>query len=128
MLIKWQARIDNNVTKRSRAGVGENHDFIAQKIEADRFAFTLSSEDITRGKPDPEIYQTAASRFNLPPERMMALEDSETGTRSAAASGAFTVAVPGDHSRHHNFDAATIVVDDLNDLRIYEALGIVRRS
>ena len=89
-----------------------------------RFQFILTSEDVTRGKPNPEIYLTAAQRLGLEPERTLVLEDSENGCRAAAASGAFAVAVPGEHSRTHDFSTASLVVDDLADRRLYEVLGI----
>jgi HAD superfamily hydrolase (TIGR01509 family) len=92
-----------------------------------RFQFILTAEDITRGKPHPEIYLVAAERFGLSPRQMVVLEDSENGCRAAAAAGAFTVAVPGKHSRGHDFAAASLVVDSLGDPRLYEALGIHNR-
>ena len=91
-----------------------------------RFQFILTAEDVVHGKPDPEIYLTAARRFGLMPEETLVLEDSRNGCLAAARAGAFTVAVPGDHSRTHDFSAASLVVDSLSDPRLYAALGIVR--
>ncbi len=91
-----------------------------------RFSFILTSEDITRGKPDPEIYLLAAERFRSPPGEMLVLEDSQNGCRAAAASGAFTVAVPGAHSRRQDFSVANMVIESLEDQRLYEVLGINR--
>ncbi len=89
-----------------------------------RFRFILTSEDVTHGKPNPEIYQTAARRFGLEPRQMMVLEDSQNGCRAAVAAGAFAVAVPGGHSRTHDFTGAQFIADTLADPRIYSALGI----
>ena len=91
---------------------------------ASRFRFILTSEDITRGKPDPEIYLLAAQRLGVPPAEMLVLEDSHNGCRAAAAAGAFTVAVPGEHSRRQDFSAANLVIGSLADRRLYEVLGI----
>ena len=93
---------------------------------APRFRFILTSEDITRGKPDPEIYLLAARRFGVPPAEMLVLEDSQNGCRAAAAAGAFTVAVPGEHSRRQDFSVANLVIESLADRRLYEVLGISR--
>ena len=57
---------------------------------APRFQFVLTAEDIRHGKPDPEIYLTAAWRLGVPPGEMAVLEDSQAGCRAAAAAGAFT--------------------------------------
>jgi HAD superfamily hydrolase (TIGR01509 family) len=89
-----------------------------------RFAFTLTAEDITHGKPHPEIYLKAAERFGLAPREVLVLEDSQTGCRAAAAAGAFAVAVPGAHSRGQDFGTASLVVDSLADPRLYEVLGL----
>ncbi|MGO8689033.1 MAG: HAD family hydrolase [Thermoguttaceae bacterium] len=94
---------------------------------ARRFQFVLTSEDITHGKPHPEIYLTAAKRFGVPPSRMIVLEDSQNGCRSGAAAGARVVAVPGQHSRSHDFSVASLVVDSLADRRLYALLGLKGR-
>jgi len=89
-----------------------------------RFGFILTGEDVTHGKPDPEIYQRAAEKFKVGAGQMMVLEDSQNGCRAAIAAGAFAVAVPNGPSRQHDFSGAALVADTLADRRIYEALGI----
>jgi len=89
-----------------------------------RFAPILTSEDITEGKPHPEIYIKAASRLGIAPNEMLVLEDSQNGCRAAVAAGAIAIAVPGPHSRRHDFTGAALVADSLADQRIYERLGI----
>jgi HAD superfamily hydrolase (TIGR01509 family) len=89
-----------------------------------RFRFVLAAEDIAHGKPDPEIYLTAARRFGAPPAEMAVLEDSENGCLAAAAAGAYVVAVPGEHSRGHDFSMASLVAESLADPRLYLTLGI----
>ncbi len=91
---------------------------------APRFCFILTAESVQNGKPHPEIYLQAADRFGVRPEEMMVLEDSEVGCRAAVASGAFAVAVPGDHSANHSFAGASLVADSLADRRIYQSLGL----
>jgi len=89
-----------------------------------RFDFVLTSENITRGKPDPEVYLLAAERFGVSPREMLVLEDSHFGSRAAATAGAFVVAVPNEHTDGHDFGMANLVVESLEDRRIYEILGI----
>jgi HAD superfamily hydrolase (TIGR01509 family) len=90
-----------------------------------RFQFILTAENVVHGKPHPEIYLTAAGQFGIAPAEMMVLEDSQNGCLAAARAGAFAVAVPGEHSRQHDFSAASLVVDSLADRRLYEVLGIM---
>jgi HAD superfamily hydrolase (TIGR01509 family) len=89
-----------------------------------RFSPILTSEDIVEGKPHPEIYLTAAKRLAIPPAEMLVLEDSQNGCRAAVAAGALTVAVPGAHSRKHDFSGAALIVNSLQDERIYRLLGL----
>jgi HAD superfamily hydrolase (TIGR01509 family) len=58
------------------------------------FRTTVSSEEVARGKPAPDVYLEAAARLGVPPERCAAVEDSANGLRSAAAAGMWVVAVP----------------------------------
>lgn len=80
-----------------------------------RFPVTLTAEDVTHGKPHPEIYETAARRLQIKPHQMLVLEDSETGTRAAAAAGAFTVSVPNRHTAWGDFSMCTLRVSSLHD-------------
>ena len=90
----------------------------------DRFSFLLSAEDVHRGKPDPEIYQLAASRLGISTTAMLVLEDSQTGLTAAVASGACAVAVPGIHSARHDFSQATWIASGLSDPKIYALLSL----
>jgi HAD superfamily hydrolase (TIGR01509 family) len=89
-----------------------------------RFRFCLTAEDVKQGKPNPEIYLTAASRFGLEPKEIVVLEDSQNGCKAAAAAGTFAVAVPGEHSLNHDFSMASLVISSLADPKLYEILGI----
>jgi pseudouridine 5'-phosphatase len=86
----------------------------------------LTAEDVTEGKPHPEIYLTAARRFDLSPAEVLVLEDSQTGCTAAMAAGTFVVAVPGGHSLRHDFAGVQFVAESLGDERIYAALGLDR--
>ena len=86
------------------------------------FHFTLTAEDVTHGKPHPEIYLTAAAQFDVEPASMLVLEDSETGTRAAAAAGACVVAVPNQHTAAGDFSCATLQVESLHDPRLRRLL------
>jgi HAD superfamily hydrolase (TIGR01509 family) len=58
------------------------------------FRATVSSEEVARGKPAPDVYLEAAARLGVAPERCAAIEDSENGIQSAAAAGMCVVAIP----------------------------------
>ena len=58
------------------------------------FAATVSSEEVARGKPAPDVYLEAARRLGVPPGRCAAIEDSENGILSANAAGMRVLAIP----------------------------------
>src|SRR5690349_3374300 len=53
--------------------------------------FTMSIEDVAEGKPDPEPYVAGCARLGLTPQQVAAVEDSETGRRSARAAGLLVI-------------------------------------
>jgi HAD superfamily hydrolase (TIGR01509 family) len=99
------------------------HDVLSRVGLRDRFGFVLTSADVTHGKPHPEIYELASRRLGIVPAEMLVLEDSENGCRAAVAAGAVVVAVPGAHSRRHDFSGARFIADSLADPRIAALLA-----
>jgi HAD superfamily hydrolase (TIGR01509 family) len=63
---------------------------------APSFRATVSSEEVARGKPAPDVYLEAARRLGVDPGRAGAVEDSHSGIRSASAAGMWVVAIPND--------------------------------
>ena len=61
---------------------------------ASAFAAVVSSEEVPRGKPAPDVYLAAADRLSVSPKACAAIEDSSNGLRSAAAAGFTVIAVP----------------------------------
>jgi HAD superfamily hydrolase (TIGR01509 family) len=61
---------------------------------ADCFRATVSSEEVARGKPAPDVYLEAAQRLGVPPEACAAVEDSHSGIASAKAAGMRVIAIP----------------------------------
>jgi HAD superfamily hydrolase (TIGR01509 family) len=88
----------------------------------ERLGFVLTAADVIHGKPHPEIYQSAARRLGVDVAEMLVLEDSENGCKAAVAAGAIVVAVPGGHSRRHDFTGARFIAESLADPRIYALL------
>jgi HAD superfamily hydrolase (TIGR01509 family) len=82
------------------------------------FAATVSSEEVERGKPAPDVYLEAARRLAAPPLRCVAVEDSSAGIRSAEAAGMFVVAIPnrGYPPEREVVASANVVLDSLEEL------------
>jgi HAD superfamily hydrolase (TIGR01509 family) len=58
------------------------------------FAAVMSTEQVPRGKPAPDIYLAVAAQLGCPPEACAAVEDSTNGLRAAAAAGMQVIAAP----------------------------------
>jgi HAD superfamily hydrolase (TIGR01509 family) len=83
-----------------------------------RFQVTVSSEEVARGKPAPDVYLEATRRLGVDPSEAAAIEDSRSGILAARAAGMRVVAIP---NRHYPPDAGTlaqadVVLDSLDDL------------
>jgi len=83
------------------------------------FEVTVSTEEVRRGKPAPDVYLTVAERLAVAPAQTVAVEDSSNGLRSASAAGMVVVAVP--HPRYppapDALARADLVLRSLDDLR-----------
>jgi HAD superfamily hydrolase (TIGR01509 family) len=82
------------------------------------FRVTVSSEEVARGKPAPDVYVEACARLGVAPERAAAVEDSANGIRSAHAAGLRVVAIPNAHFRpaEDALALAHVVLASLDDL------------
>jgi HAD superfamily hydrolase (TIGR01509 family) len=82
------------------------------------FQATVSSEEVRRGKPAPDVYLEAARRLGQPPRYCAAVEDSGNGIRSGVAAGMHVVAIPNrDYPPPGDVLAkAQVVIDSLADL------------
>ena len=90
------------------------------------FGAITSSEDVTRGKPDPQVYLIAAQRLGVPPARCVVVEDAPAGVEGARRAGMRCIGVT---STHPHLDA-DLVVAALSDLPAdsFEKLASERRS
>jgi len=63
--------------------------------------FFLSNQDVKKGKPDPEIYNTAIQKMNLLPAECLIVEDNDNGIKAALASGATLLKVENTDEVHY---------------------------
>ena len=81
------------------------------------FEVILSSDDLQRGKPFPDIYIEVMKRLNVEPKETIILEDSRDGIRSGVSSGANVIAVPSKEVEvpKEVLNSAAFVIDSLED-------------
>ena len=71
--------------------------FLERSGVGDLFGATVSSEQVARGKPAPDVYLETARRLDVDPRACVAIEDSANGLRAAHAAGMPVVAAPNPH-------------------------------
>jgi beta-phosphoglucomutase len=79
---------------------------------AQYFDALVGAEDVQRGKPDPQVFLTAAERLGVPPARCIVLEDAPAGVEAAHRAGMHAIAVRSSHAAIQ----AEVVVDTLDQL------------
>ena len=84
------------------------------------FSATVSSAEVPRGKPSPDVYLAAAEKLGHDPAHCLAVEDSSNGLRAAARAGMTVIAIPnGDYPPAEDALAgATHIATDLDDVRL----------
>jgi HAD superfamily hydrolase (TIGR01509 family) len=92
---------------------------------ADCFGATVSSEEVARGKPAPDVYLEAARRLGVEPECCTAVEDSHAGIRSAKSAGMRVVAIPNASYPPDDeaLELADAVVGSLDELTVSVLTG-----
>jgi len=79
------------------------------------FQAVQTSEGVVHGKPHPEIYLKAMTRLGVEPSACVVLEDSSNGARAGKSAGAYTIAVPSEHTRDQDFSFVDYVAGSLLD-------------
>ncbi len=89
-------------------------------------AASVNGQDVSKGKPDPEVFLKAAMKLGISPERCAVVEDAPAGVQAARAAGSVAIALTGTACRAKLAEQAHLVVDSLRELtpeRIAEWIG-----
>ena len=91
-----------------------------EKFSLDQyFDVMVTGGDVTRGKPDPEIYLTTLSRLQLPADACFVIEDAVNGVRSAKAAGCYTIGITTSVTRDALSQAgADLIVDQFKEIEL----------
>ena len=84
-----------------------------------RFDAILTFDDVTHGKPHPEMYEKACAAVGVEPSTVLVIEDSVNGVKSAVAAGCCTVAVRHDHNRSVEFPPVHFIAESMRDFRLH---------
>lgn len=119
----WLQRLDKDGWLQAIASAAPraNIDVILEALSATHiFRGIVSAEDVHRGKPDPEVFLTAASRVGASPDRCIVVEDAVAGVEGARRAGMRSIGV----SRNGKHLRADMVVQslDLLDCNVFDTL------
>jgi beta-phosphoglucomutase family hydrolase len=90
----------------------------------DRFAAIVTAEDVSRGKPDPEVFLTAAERIGIDPSRCVVFEDALVGIEAAHRGGMKVVAV-ATTNLIETLKAADLAVHRLDELSVDQVAALI---
>ncbi len=86
---------------------------------------TTDASDISRSKPDPEVFIKAAKKIGLPPGSCVVVEDAPVGVRAGKAAGCAVVAITGTASRQ-DLSEADLIVNSLRELTPHNLVSLIR--
>ena len=89
----------------------------------DFFSCIKTLNDVSKTKPDPELFIKALECMDLNPHEVIALEDSPNGVSAAKKAGIFVTVFPNEVTRVFDFDVADLVVNSLEEMPFDELLG-----
>lgn len=99
------------------SGPPPNVDLVVDHLgRRDKFRAIVTGRDVTRGKPDPQIFQIAAERMGVPPERCCVIEDAPAGIEAAHRAGMKCIAVTSTGRTAEEQSAAERTVATLREL------------
>jgi HAD superfamily hydrolase (TIGR01509 family) len=102
-------------------------DWFLQKISGeDIFSVVISGDDVTRRKPDPEIYIKAKSSLGFSDELLLAVEDSPSGLMAAKGAGLRCAMIVNQYNLHNAFPGADQVFTSLQELPDYFSSEFLR--
>jgi HAD superfamily hydrolase (TIGR01509 family) len=91
------------------------------------FSAVISSEEVARGKPAPDVYLEAAAMLGVAPAATVVIEDSTNGIRAGKAAGMAVIAIPDPDSppAEDALESADAVLDGIGELTADLVGGIV---
>ena len=99
------------------SGPSPNIAMVVEKLEATEiFSVLVTADDVTRGKPDPQVFLLAAERLGIAPARCIVVEDAQAGVMAARAAGMRCVGITSTGRTREELADADLVIDSLSEL------------
>ncbi len=99
------------------SGPPENVHMVLDRLGVrDRFQATVTGSDVTRGKPDPQVFLLAGQRLGIAPRRCAVVEDAPAGVAAARAAGMKSIGLASTGRTPDDLREADLVVVQLDEL------------
>jgi beta-phosphoglucomutase len=111
------------------SGPPENVELVLAELQrADKFHAVVTGMDVTRGKPDPQVFRIAAQRLEIPPNQCAVVEDAAAGVAAARAAGTRSVGLVSTGRTAAELAQADLVVRSLRELDSATILQLLHRD
>jgi beta-phosphoglucomutase len=108
------------------SGPPENVELVIAKLaRAEKLSATVTGMDVTRGKPDPQVFQIAAAQIEVSPANCVVVEDAAAGIAAAQAAGMNSVGFVSTGRTAAQLADADLVVDSLRELNPMVIRGLL---
>lgn len=98
--------------------------YVLEKLDIlNLFDSIVGSEDITRSKPEPEIFLKSANELSVCPTNCLVIEDAELGVKAAKNAGMKCIGYRNSKNGNQDLTKADIIIDDFSKLDIQELLS-----
>lgn len=92
---------------------------VVQKFQLHKYLnVIISGEEVSKGKPNPEIFLTVANKMNIKPQNCLVIEDAENGVLAAKKAGMKCIGFQNKGSGKQNLSKADLIVKNFNELTI----------
>ena len=99
------------------SGPSANVALVVEKLgAAELLSATITADDVTRGKPDPQVFLLAAERMGIAPEECIVVEDAQAGVAAARAAAMRCVGIASTGRTRKELQDADLVIDSLTEL------------
>jgi beta-phosphoglucomutase len=111
------------------SGPADNVQMVIEKLGAVEFFSTaVTGSDVDRGKPDPQVFQLAAERLGVSPNRCVVVEDAPVGIAAARAAGMKCIGIASTGRTPDELRAADLVVGSLRDVGADDVRRLLRST
>jgi len=111
------------------SGPPENVEFVLDRLGARHdFDAVVTGRDVTRGKPDPQVFLLAAERLRVAPRQCAVIEDAPVGIAAARAAGMAAIGLASTGRTRGQLQQANLVIDRLEELSPETIRGLIGKA